>query len=46
MPLNNIQKNYTAGYKLSKSQENINHLMFTDDIKRFAERKTEKNWKP
>ena len=34
----------TAGHKLSRSQEKINHLMYMDDIKLFA--KMKKNWKP
>ena len=33
MPLNHILKNCTAGYKLSRSQEKINQLMYMDDIK-------------
>ena len=40
MPLNHILRKYTARYKLSKSQEKTNHLMYIDDIKLFA--KTEK----
>ena len=28
MPLNHILRKYTAGYKLSKSQEKINHLIY------------------
>ena len=40
MPVNHILKKCTAGYKLSKSQEKINHLKYMDDIKLFA--KTEK----
>ena len=28
----------TAGYKLSRSQEKINHLMYMDDIKLFAKK--------
>ena len=36
MPLNHILRKYTAGYKLSRSQEKINHLMYIDDIKLFA----------
>ena len=31
--LNDILRKYTGGYKLSKSQEKINHLMYKDDIK-------------
>ena len=36
MPLNHILRKCTAGYKLSRSQEKINHLMRMDDIKLFA----------
>ena len=36
MTLNRILRKYTAGYKLSKSQENIHHLMYMDVIKLFA----------
>ena len=43
MPLNHILIKCTAGYKLSKSQETINHLMYIDDIKLFA--KMKKHWK-
>ena len=32
MPLNHILRKCTAGYKLSRSQEKINHLMYMDDI--------------
>ena len=41
MPLNHILRKCAAGYKLSRSQEKINHLMYMDDIKLFA--KNEKN---
>ena len=41
MPLNHILKKCTARYKLSWSQEKINHLMYMDDIKLFAKNKTE-----
>ena len=40
MPLNHILRKCTAGYKLSRSQEKINHLIYMDDIKLFA-----KKWK-
>ena len=40
MPLNHILRKRAAGYKLSRSQEKINHLMYMDDIKLFA-----KKWK-
>ena len=36
MPLNHILWKCIAGYKLSRSQEKINHLMYMDDIKLFA----------
>ena len=36
MPLNHILQKCTAGYKLSRSQEKVNHLMYIDDIKLFA----------
>ena len=36
MPLNQIRRKCTAGYKFSKSQEKINHLMYMGDIKLFA----------
>ena len=32
IPLNHIHRKYSAGYKLSKSQENINHLMYMEDF--------------
>ena len=43
MSLNHILRTCIAGYKLSRSQEKINHLMYMDDIKLFA--KNEKNEK-
>ena len=36
MQLNHIRRKCTAGYKPSKSQEKINHLIYMDDIKLFA----------
>ena len=36
MPLNHILRKCTTGYKLSRSQEKINHVMYMDDIKLFA----------
>ena len=36
IPLNHILRKGTAGYKLRRSQEKINHLMYIDDIKLFA----------
>ena len=41
MPLNHILRKCAAGYKLSRSQENINHLMYMDDIKLFAKNEKE-----
>ena len=41
MPLNHLLKKCTAGYKLSRSQEKINHLMYMDDIKLFAKNEKE-----
>ena len=40
MPLNQILRKCTGGYKLSRSQEEINHFMYMNHIKLFA--KTEK----
>ena len=36
VPLNHILRKCSAGYKLSKSQEKINDVMYMDDIKLFA----------
>ena len=44
LPLNHILRKYTAEYKLRKSQEKINHLMYRDDVKLFS--KMKKNRKP
>ena len=41
MPLNHIFRKCIARYKLSKSQEKINHLMYMDDIKLFAKNEKE-----
>ena len=41
MPLNHILRKCTAGYKLSREHEKINHLMYLDDIKQFAEKEKE-----
>ena len=41
MPLNHILRRCTAGYKLSRSQEKVNHLMYMDDIKVFAKNEKE-----
>ena len=41
MPLNHILRKCTAGYKLSRSQEKINQLMYMDDIKLSAKNEKE-----
>ena len=41
MPLNHIFRKCTAGYKLSKLQEKINHLMYMDNIKHFTKNEKE-----
>ena len=41
MPLNHILRKCTAGYKLSISQEKINHLRYMDGIKLFAKNEKE-----
>ena len=41
MPLNNILMKHTGGYKLHKSQEKIEHLMYMDDIEQFAKNEKE-----
>ena len=41
MPLNHVLRKCTAGYKLSRSQEKINHLMYMDDITLFAKNEKE-----
>ena len=38
MPLNHILRKCTGGYKLSKLQEKVNHLMYMDDIKLLAKK--------
>ena len=40
MPQNHILRKCTAGYKFTRSQEKVNHLMYMDDIRLFA-----KKWK-
>ena len=42
MPVNHILRKCTDGYKVSKSQEKINHLMYMGDIKLFARMKKNK----
>ena len=41
MPFNHILRKCTAGYKFSRSQEKINHLMYMDDIKLLAKNEKE-----
>ena len=41
MPLNHILKKCTSGYKLTNSQEKINHLMYMDNFKLFAKKEKE-----
>ena len=41
MPLKHTLKKCTAGYKPNRSHENINHLMYMDDIKLFAKKEKE-----
>ena len=41
MPLNHILRKCTAGYKLSRSQEKVNHFTYMDDIKLFAKNEKE-----
>ena len=41
MPLNHILWKCAAGYKLSRSQEKINQLMFMDDIELFGKNENE-----
>ena len=40
-PLNHVLRKCTAGYKLSKSQEKINHLMYMDNIKLLVKNEKE-----
>ena len=41
MLLNIILRKYTAGYKLSKSHEKINYLMYMNDIMLFEKNEKE-----
>ena len=36
MPLNHILRTYAAGYKLSRSQKKISHIMYMDDVILFV----------
>ena len=42
MPLNHTLRKCTARYKLSRSQEKTNHLMYMDNIKLFAKNEIER----
>ena len=39
--LNHMLRKYSAEYKVSRSQEKINHLKYLDDFKLFAKNKKE-----
>ena len=41
MPLQHMLRKYTTKYKLSKSQESIDPVMYKDDIKLFAKNEKE-----
>ena len=41
MPLNHILRKGSAGYKLSRLQEKVNHLMYMNDIKLFSKNEKE-----
>ena len=41
MPLNHILRKCATAYKVSRSQEMINHLMYMDDIKLFSKNEKE-----
>ena len=41
MPLPHVLRRCISGYKLTKLQENINQIMYTNDIKMFAKNKKE-----
>ena len=43
MPLKHKLRKCTAGYKLSRSHEKINYLMYMDDIKLFPKNETNGN---
>ena len=45
MPLNHVLRKCTAGYKLSRSREKVDHLMNMDDIKLLAKNEKKKPWK-
>ena len=41
MPLNHIFRKYTVGYKLTKSQETVNYLMYMNVTNLFAQNEKE-----
>ena len=41
VPPNHVLRKCSAGYKLSRLQQKVNHLMYMDDIKLFAKNKKE-----
>ena len=41
MPHNNMLRKCASGYKLSKSQEKINYLMYIEDIQLFSKNEKE-----
>ena len=41
VPFDHILRKCTAGYKLSRSQEKINHIMYMDDVKLLAKQEKE-----
>ena len=45
MPLNHILRKCTTGYKLSRLQEKINHLMYMDDLKLSICKRMKNDWK-
>ena len=46
IPLNHMLRKCTAGYKFTRSQEEINHIMYMDDIKLFAKNEKEVSYTP
>ena len=42
MPLYYILRNYTGGYKFTKSQEKISHIVYMDNIKLFGKNEKER----
>ena len=44
IPLSHVLRKFAAGYKLSKTREKINHLMYMDDIKLFVNNEKKIGW--